>query len=323
MRLLAVGGTISMLGERAVPTLDADALLEYVPGLAAVPGLQAETLLGVPGAQLTLAQALEVADRAAETTAAGDGVVITTGTDTLEELAVLCALLARGQAPIVLTGANRPSSRPGADGGANLLDAVAVAGARQAAALGALVVFGGEIHDAMTVRKVDSTGPAAFASPITGPLGRVVEGRVWIHARPVRPAQLSVPALTHRVYTVTAGLGDDGALLDAIEDRADGLVVVALGAGHLPPMMMSGLRRVASRLPVVITCRPERASMLFETYGFEGSEADLRTSEALCAPFLSAAAARMMLLACLGAGLDREGIAATFAPWDAGGPLAD
>lgn len=312
-----------MLGERAVPTLDAGGLVEHVPGLAELPELKAETLLAVPGAQLTLAEALSTAARAAQTAAAGEGVVITTGTDTLEELAVLCALITAAEAPIVLTGANRPSSRPGADGGANLIDAVTVAGALQAGALGAVVVFGGEVHDAMTVRKVDSTGPAAFASPVTGPLGRVLEGRVWIHARPRPRAPLSIAALAHRVYVVTAVLGDDGALLRAIEDRADGLVVVALGAGHLPPAMLSELRRVASRLPVVITCRPERGSMLFETYGFEGSESDLRSSEVVCAPFLSAAAARLVLLACLGAGLDRQAIAATFAPWDAGGSLAD
>ncbi len=312
-----------MLGERAVPTLDANGLMAGVPGLAELQGLEAETLLAVPGAQVTLAQAFEIATRAAGAATTGEGVVVTTGTDTLEELAVLCALLSGAQAPVVVTGANRPSSRPGADGGANLIDAVTVAGAAATAALGALVVFGGEIHDAMTARKVDSTGPAAFASPVTGPLGRVLEGRVWIHARPLRPPPLPVAGLTHRVYVVTTVLGDDGALLRAIEDRADGLVVVALGAGHLPPAVLAEVRRLGSRLPVVITCRPERGSMLFETYGFEGSESDLRSSGAVCAPFLSPAAARVMLLACLGAGLDRDAIAARFAPWDAGGPLAE
>jgi L-asparaginase len=308
-----------MRGERAIPALDAHALVEQFPALGAVPALEAETLLSVPGAHLTLDGALAVATRAAAVARTGEGVVITTGTDTLEELAVLCALLEDASAPIVLTGANRPDSRPGADGGANLIDAVTVAGSSETEALGALVVFGGEVHAAMTVRKVDSTGPAAFGSPLTGPLGRVLEGRVWIHARPIRQRALPIVDLHNTVYILTAAIGDDGAMLRAVRDGADGLVTVAFGAGHLSPGMLHELRHTAAQLPVVITCRPERSSMLFETYGFEGSESDLRASGALCAPFLSPVAARMMLLGCLGAGLDHDRIAATFAPWDAGG----
>ena len=139
--------------------------------------------------------------------------MITTGTDTMEEVAVLCALLHGGDAPIVITGANRPGSSPGADGPANLLDAVVLAGAPAAAGLGVVVVFGGEIHAAMTVRKIDSTGPTAFGSPTAGPLGRIVERRVWLHAMPLRPQPLPVERLAHRVAVVATGLGDDGALL--------------------------------------------------------------------------------------------------------------
>jgi L-asparaginase len=315
--LLAAGGTIAMRGERAVPALDAEHLVEQLPPRVSVPGLRAESVLALPSAQVTLEQALGLARQAAVAAEQGEGVVITTGTDTMEEVAVLCSLLYAGEAPIVLTGANRPASGAGADGPANLIDAVTVATAPQAAGLGAVLVFGGEIHGAMTVRKVDSTGPAAFGSPAAGPLGRVVEGRVWLHARPIRPRPLAVERLDKRVEVVTATLGDDGSLLRAAAGSADGLVVVALGAGHLPPDTLHELRAAAQRMPVVITCRPDRSSMLFSTYGFEGAESDLRESGAVCAPFLSAVAARVALLCCLGAGLDREGIAAALAPWDA------
>lgn len=315
--LLAVGGTISMRGERAVPALDARGLIEALPELAAVPALRAHTLLSKPGPQLSLAEALMVAEHAGRAAEGGEGVVVTTGTDTLEELAVLCALRCGAEAPIVFTGANRPASHPGADGGANLLDAVTVAGSLDAAGVGVVVVFGGEIHSAMTVRKVDSTGPAAFGSPLTGPIGRVLEGRVWIAARPLLPSRVEVAELRHRVEIVTASLGDDGSALVGLADRADGLVVVGFGAGHVSPPMLAALREVGERLPVVVTCRPERPSMLAATYGFEGCEADVRASGALCAPFLSAVAARIVLLACLGAGLGRGEIAAVLAPWDA------
>jgi L-asparaginase len=317
VRLLAAGGTIAMQGERAVPSLDAPQLVDAVPQLAAVPELSAETVLALPGAQLELSDALRLSRRAREVAQAGEGVVITTGTDTLEELAVLCAMTYDAEAPIVLTGANRPASRPGADGPANLIDAVALAGADDAAGLGTVVVFGGEIHAAMSARKVDSTGPAAFGSPAAGPLGRIVEGRVWLHARPQARRALAPESLSYRVPIVTAALGDDGELLRVAAQTADGMVVVALGAGHLPPPMLSALREAAVRMPALLTCRVERAAMLFATYGFEGAEPDLRSSGAVCVPFLSAAAARVALLCCLGAGLDRAGIRDALAPWDA------
>ena len=317
VRLLAAGGTISMQGERAVPRLDAAQLVEAVPELRAFSELTAETVLGLPGPQIALGQALELARRAAAAAAGGDGVVITTGTDTLEEIAMLCAFLHDAEPPIVLTGANRPASAAGADGPANLLDAVTLAAAAPAAGLGAVVVFGGEIHAATTVRKTDSTGPVAFTSPVAGPFGRIVDGRVWLHARPPAPPHITPATLDRRVPIITAVLGDDGALLRAAADSSDGLVVVAFGAGHLTPGMLHALQTAVTRIPVVITVRPERGSMMHATYGFEGSERDLRDSGAVCVPFLSAAAARMALLCCLGAGLDRDGIAAALAPYDA------
>lgn len=317
VRLIALGGTIAMRGDRAVPELDAVGLLDGLPELAAAQSVQAETALSLPGPHLTLAQTLAVADRAAAAADEGEGVVITTGTDTMEEVGVVCAMTHGGDAPIVLTGANRPASAPGADGPANLLDAVALAASPAGSGLGVVVVFGGEIHAAMSARKVDSTGPAAFGSPAGGPIGRIVEGRVWLHARPIRPAPLPVGRLGHRVGIVTAVLGDDGDELARQAQRCDGLVVVAFGAGHLSPGALRALRSAATRIPVLVTCRPERSSMLFDTYGFEGAERDVRSSGAVCVPFLSPPAARMAMLCCLGAGLDRDGIAGALAPWDA------
>lgn len=305
-----------MSGPRAVPALDADALVEAVPSLAAVPDFEAETVLESPGPHLQLAQALELARRACALARQGAGVVITTGTDTLEEVAVLCAFLHDAQSPLVLTGASRPATNPGADGPANLLDAVAVAGSEPASGLGAVVVFAGEIHGAMTVRKVDSTGPATFGSPSTGPLGRVVEGRVWLHAAPLRPPRLAPAQLEYRVEIVYPGMGDDGELLRLAGQSADGVVLVAFGAGHLSPRLLRELRAAAARVPVVVTCRPDRSAMFLRTYGFEGSEADVRSSGAVCAPFLSPQAARMALLCCLGAGLEREESAQALAAWD-------
>src|SRR5579859_4422943 len=256
--VLGTGGTISMQGPRATPALDAEHLIESAPALAAVPSLSAETVMALTSSHMSLGQALELSRHAAALAAAGNGVVIATGTDTLEELAVLCALGYRGEAPIVITGANRPASAAGADGPANLLDAVATAGSEGASGLGVCVCFGGELHAAMSVRKVDSTGPAAFGSPAAGPFGRVVEGRLWLHARPVAAPAISPEHLGHRVEIVTAALGDDGGLLVRAADGADAIVLVALGAGHITPGLLRELREI--QIPVVVTTRVERSA---------------------------------------------------------------
>jgi L-asparaginase len=318
--LLAAGGTIAMRGEAgapATPELDADALVAAVPALAAQDDLRARTLDTRPGAQLDPPGALAIARAAAMEAAGGRGVVVTHGTDTLEETAYLCDLLYGGDAPIVFTGAIRPASNEGADGPANLLDAVAAAGAQACSGLGVIVAFGGELHAARAARKTDSTGPAAFSSPGPGPLGYAGESRVRIERRVERRPPLAVERLDATVHVVTAGLGTDGELLDAaLGAGADGLVLVALGAGHVPPPLLRSLRRAAAQVPVVVTVRPERGAIMHSTYGFEGAEGDLRASGAVCAAALSAAAARIKLMACLGAGLDRGGIAAAFEPDD-------
>jgi L-asparaginase len=114
-----------------------------------------------------------------------------------------------------------------------------------------------------------------------------------------------------------AGVGGDGAAVGALLGTgADGLVALVLGAGHTPPAFLTALREAARQVPVVATVRPARGEILHGTYGFEGSERDLRASGAVCAAALSPAAARVKLLACLGAGLDRAGIAAAFAADD-------
>jgi L-asparaginase len=318
--VLAAGGTIAMAGGAAgpaQPSLDADALLAAVPALAEVDDLEARTIDMRPSVQLTARAALAIARAATAEADAGRGVVVTHGTDTLEEVALLCDLLYAGDAPIVFTGAMRPASAPGADGPANLVDAVTVAAAPDAEGLGVLVAFAGRVHAARAVRKVDSTAPDAFASPRLGPVGRVQEGRARISRRLERFPPVPVAALDATVHVIPAGLGTDGALVDAaIDAGADGLVAVLLGAGHTPPEFLGALRRAAARVPVVATVRPERGSILRATYAFEGAETELRATPVICAGALSPAAARIKLMACLGAGYTRVATAGAFATDD-------
>jgi L-asparaginase len=320
--VLTTGGTIAMSsaagGARAVsPVLDGDALVAAVPALASVRGLSVRSLGNRPSAQLTCPEALGLAHAAVAEAGAGRGVVVTHGTDTLEEVAYLTDLLYDGEAPIVFTGAMRAASAPGADGPANLLDAAAVAASEEAAGLGVLVVFAGEIQAARAVRKSDSTALSAFQSPQLGSVGRIEEDRIRVERSVERQPPIPAVRLDANVPIVAAALGMDGSLIDAaVAGGADGLVAVALGAGHVPPPFLVALRRAGKRIPVVVTVRPKRGAILHDTYAFEGSEKDLRASPLIAAGSLSSAAARIKLLACLGAGYDTGAIAAAFSSDD-------
>ena len=199
---------------------------------------------------MSAADALDIARAAVAEAASGRGVVVTHGTDTLEETAVLCDLVHGGDAPVVLTGAIRPASATGADGPGNLLDAVRAAGDGATAGLGAIVAFGGELHAAREVRKTDSIAPLAFSSPRTGPLGRVAETHVEVWSSPARRPPLPVAQLDARVEVVSAGLGSDGAMVEAARATgADGIVAVLLGAGHAPPAFLRACSAAAAEIP--------------------------------------------------------------------------
>jgi L-asparaginase len=300
--VLTTGGTIAMEGDGgAVPALDAERLTQ---GLE----VAARSLVNKPSVQLTSEDVLLAARTAAAECAAGRGVVVTCGTDCIEEVAVVIDLMTDG--PVVVTGAIRPSGTAGADGPANLRDAIAVAAAL---GRGTVVCFGGELHAAREVRKSDSTSPRAFSSPRSGPLGRVDEGEVTLHRAAPTAVSLPVEHLDARVHIASAALAADGSAVEALAAVSDALVAVVLGAGHTPPAFLAAMREAAQRMPVVATVRPERGQILRATYGFEGAEPDLHASGAVVAGHLSAAAARMALLAWLGTAKGRPELTAVLA----------
>jgi L-asparaginase len=317
VRILTAGGTIAMMGDHAEPTLNAEDLLASVPGLQAFPDLEAISVVNKPSAHLTLDDQLRICREARDAARRGIGVVVTHGTDVLEETAMLCDVLHDADAPIVFTGAIRPASAAGADGPANLVDAVSVAASSQAAGMGVLLVFGGEIHHARCARKTDTTSLVAFSSPQTGPLGRVTEGHPTIWSAVPRNPPLDPPHLNKRVLIVPTAAGDDGTLARAaVSTEPDGVVLGTLGAGHLTPELLELWANVADEIPVVAYCRPERGVVLTTTYGYPGSEIDLRGTKIIPAGFLSPQAIRMKLIASLSAGLNIDEVRWAFSQDD-------
>jgi L-asparaginase len=312
VRLLIAGGTIAMSGSPARPSL------EVVEQLRAHAGadVEAEVFATAPSVHFTPAQALALCRRAVELARTGAPVVVAHGTDLLEEVAFLCDLLDDAAAPIVFTGAMRTASAPGGDGPANLSAAVAVAADPAAEGLGVLVVFAGGVHAARYVRKTDSTNVDAFTSPQAGALGRAEEGRFTRRWAPPPLPALNVTHLDATVEILTAGLGSTPELLSAAAAVCDGLVVNVPGAGHTPPAFLAAAQQVADSKPVVAVPRPWRGALLHDTYGFAGSEVDLRSGAILCAGSLSAAAARIALMAGIGAELQRHELEELFARYD-------
>jgi len=320
--VVTLGGTIAMIPASggaggAVPALSGEQLVAAVPELSDPTfGLEVHSFRQLPGASLGVDDVLKLAALVEQLVEGGvAGVVVTQGTDTIEETAYLLDLVYTGSAPVVVTGAMRNPSMAGADGPANLLGAVRVAASPQARGLGCLVVLNDEIHAARYVRKTHSTDTGAFASPNTGPLGRVVEGMPRILAAPRSRHPLGkVPFdAAVRVALVTLTLGDDGQLLRSIDERFGGLVIAAFGAGHVPATVAPLLGELAGRLPVVLASRTGAGPVLRITYGFPGSEQDLLGRGLISAGFLDPLKARVLLQLLLMQGADRTAIREAFA----------
>ncbi len=315
-----LGGTISMAGDAvgggAVARLAGTELIASVPGLADS-GIEVDVrdFRRMPSASFSFADVLDLVARAHAS--AGDGVVVVQGTDTIEETAFLIDLVWQRPEPVVVTGAMRTPAMAGADGPANLLAAITVAASAAARGRGALVVLDDEIHAARRVAKRHTSSTGAFASPDTGPLGRVVEGTPTFFAPPHRLPVLDRPErITARVPVLVTTLGDDGALLDAVtavEDACAGLVVAAFGVGHVPEGWVERLGGLAARMPVVLASRIGAGAVHTRTYGAVGSETDLRRRGLLTSGFLNAYRARLLLLVLLSNGT--ADVPGAFARW--------
>lgn len=320
--VLGLGGTIAMASpdspaDGVRPALDAGALVAAVPGLQEVARVRARSLQVVPGASLGFADVLGCLDAVrAEVDTEAVGVVVTQGTDTLEECAYLLDLLWDRDEPLVVTGAMRHPGQPGADGPANLLAATAVAAAGTARGRGVLVVMDDDVHPARYVIKRHSSSTGAFVSVDAGPIGRVLESTpVFLATVPRHPA-LPTPAPTAnpRVALVEATLDDRGELLRlAGEAGYDGVVLGAFGVGHVATATAEIVSDLAGRIPVVFTSRTGAGGTARSTYGFVGSERDLLARGAIGAGFLDARKARILLWALLAGGAGDAEIRAAFA----------
>ncbi|MFQ5971212.1 MAG: asparaginase [Alphaproteobacteria bacterium] len=314
--LIGTGGTIASrydekLG-RAVPSESAEDLVAMLPQLRDMAELELDNFASVPSFDMSPGFALELAGRVNDTLARDDvsGVVVTQGTDTLEETCYLADLLLGGEKPAVFTGAQRMPDDPVPDGPGNIMDSVAVAASPEARGLGAVVCFNGRVHAARDVTKVHASALETFQSYDHGALGEVDGGRVVIHRRPVLRRAFAVDRLEERVDLIRLSMGSDARLVDAaVAGGAAGLVIEAFGRGNGPTGLTEPLRRAVARgIPVVVTSRCP-AGRVKPIYGGGGGGRDLEDAGVVFAGDLKGPKARVLLMVLLADPATRDRVA--------------
>ena len=296
IRIVAMGGTIAGAAAYSAATTGYQAgavgvaeLLAAVPEINEVAEVSCEQLAAIDSKDITAAQQLKLVQRVRELllSAEVEGIVITHGTDTLEETAYLLDLVHFADKPVVITGAMRPATALSADGPLNLLDAVRVAASESARDRGVLVVLNNEIHSAGLVTKLSTTAVDTFTSPNGGALGAVNDGEVVFYHSPQLahlPRALSVSEkLTSRselpyVPILYGHSDDDGRLVKmATSQGAKGIVYAGMGNGSVPERAERELAAAAGQgIPVIraSTCAAgmvTRAEDSYEQSGFIAS----------------------------------------------------
>lgn len=322
LSIAAMGGTIGMTapapGAGAEPRLDAAALVDRVPQLGALAALRTTTVCNKPSPSVEVADVLAaLAWARAQVDGGAAGVVVTHGTDTLEETAYLLDLLWDRAEPLVVTGAMRQADVPSTDAPANLLAAARVALDAEARGRGVLVVLDDAVHLAARVTKESSTALDAFVSPGTGPVGRLHEHEPRFHApAPPRPEPLpDPPPGTVDVALVEAPFADDGRMVRALLDAGyEALVVAGSGLGHVSAATYAELAAAVARgVVVVVASRTARGGTGRSTYGYVGSETRLIEAGVLMAGELSGPKARLLLHVLRAAGYHGPRLAAALA----------
>ncbi|HEX5386117.1 MAG TPA: asparaginase [Gemmatimonadales bacterium] len=316
IHLLFTGGTISMRRDAVaggnMPAHGGAALVAFAPGLERIAPFRVEDWARVPACHMGPDRLWALRERVRELVEGPDpaaaerpnGVVVTHGTDILEETAYLLARTLDPAVPVAVTGAMRTSSDEAWDGPRNLTDAAAVAASPASAGRGAMVVFAGRIFAGREAVKVDTMALEAFAAPHGAPLGTVVEGAVRYAAQPDTRRSggvLRPKALRARVALLPLVIGDDGALLDLARPGHDGVVIVAFGSGNMPPGAVPAMRRwLDEGKPVVLSSRCPRG-VVTPAYAFDGGGAQLVRLGAIPAGPRTPSQARMELTIALSA----------------------
>jgi L-asparaginase len=305
--VVGTGGTISSRYEpsqgRVVASQEVQDIVASLPDRSDLPPLEFQNFATIASFEMSMDTAHDLVKSVSKLLVAPDvrGVVVTQGTDTLEETSFLADLLIPRGKPVVFTGAQLPHDHPQTDGPRNILDSIRAAASSEAVGIGALVCFNGQIHAARDVTKVHTSALETFQSYQHGALGSVDRRRVVISRRPVTHVSLSAEKLDKRVDLIRLVIGLDGRPIDsALDSGVDGLVVEAFGRGNSTTAVGRAVARAsAAGVPVVITsrCPSGRVEPIYGSGG--GGGRDLEEAGGIFAGDLKGPKARIFLIAAL------------------------
>jgi L-asparaginase len=316
--VLSTGGTIASKQDPVkggyVPALSGEDLVAAVPAIKKIAQIQAEQISNIPSPDMTPEIWLRLAGRVNELLTRPEitGIVVTHGTDTLEETAYFLDLTTTGVKPVILVGAQRPASDPDSDGPRNLLDAVRVAIAPEAASKGVLVVMNGQINAARDVTKTNTSRVETFRGLEFGQLGVADTESVRFYRAPLRRQTFAVDSKTQlgRVDIVMSYAGADGLVIRSLlrNDAVRGLVIAGMGLGDAPSLMFDAIQDAREHgIPVVISTRVPTGH-IFPLGASKGSALTLKRIGCILADDLSPQKARILLMLALTKTRDPEAL---------------
>jgi L-asparaginase len=307
--VLSTGGTIASKQDPAkggyVPALSGEDLVAGVPAIRKIAQIQVEQISNIPSPDMTPEIWLRLAGRVNELLAKPEivGIVVTHGTDTLEETAYFLDLTTVSVKPVILVGAQRPASDSDSDGPRNLLDATRVAITPEAASKGVMEVMNGQIRAARDVTKTNTNRVETFRCLEFGQLGVADTEKVRFYRAPLRRQTFAVDSRTQlgRVDIVMSYAGADGVVIRSLlrDDTVQGFVVAGTGLGDVSGSMFDAIQQARERgIPVVISTRVP-TGRVFPLGAAKGSALSLKRIGCVLADDLSPQKARILLMLAL------------------------
>ncbi len=312
--VISTGGTIAMKSDKsgfAIPTLGAKELIDTLPGIGKDIEISDISFKNIPSAHMTYDDLMELRELIINLKNKGfHGIVITHGTDTMEESAYFLDLTTNVEISIVLTGAQRNPSSVSSDTQLNLMDSILVAADNKTAEMGTVIVFSSEIIPAREATKFHKSRVDTFKSLEFGPIGTVNNNKVLWYRRPLVKDSYGIGDLKKIVDIIPCYLGSDSRMIEnSIDFGANGIILQSLGAGHVPKAMLPGVKKAIDKgIPMILTSRVPTGRLLINTYGFEGAEIYLRKAGMIFGGDLTAIKARIKLLVLLSLGYNYDKI---------------
>lgn len=319
--VIFTGGTISMKIDpeihAAIPALNSDEIIAMVSNIENVAEIESINFANIPSPHITITNMMSIAHIVRENILREDitGVVITHGTDTLEETAYFLDLLIHSEKPIVVVGAMRNSSELGYDGSSNLSAAICTAISPKARNKGVLVVMNNEVNAASEVTKTNTLSLDTFKSPEFGPLG-IVDNDEVIFYRDINQnttTTINTDFVEEKVALLKTATGVGLDVLDFyIDSGYKGIIIEALGRGNIPPQLVPGIKRaIEMNIPIVMVSRCHTGRVL-HTYGYDGGGKHLKDLGVIFGGNLPGQKARIKLMLSLGYTSDVEKIRKIF-----------